>query len=415
MTNFSAMNPESQPSATPITAIADQYGMAMAIVIQACRVHFGTASIHDLNQLLNTSPEVLSRVALLSRLHRIRPVVYRILLVTNMPAQIKEQLKNELHAITLQNFAIAQETQRIVNRLQAHDIAVIPYKGVAFSNEFYGDISMRESSDIDLIIDKEKVINAIQLFEEDGFAVSYFQLPPNGKESYFIENKDLCFDKKTEQHNWHIELHWMITHPNYGAPLSLNTFQLNRKQTGEKILSQQEHLRATLLHHMVHDGIEYLKTLVDLTQAIISIRKSENPNQLSTHLQSLNHHYYTPSIGRAIELLFGIAAKEMGACTQKDDMIALSIVSYNLSSTIGKYKRHKIVSLLQHYLRTSANRTRFIKDKKERTRFLWKYWTNVIQPQPGDKAAIKLPFLLSWLYFFIRPIRILLRNKKALS
>ena len=41
------MNPESQPSATPITAIADQYGMAMAIVIQACRVHFGTASIHD--------------------------------------------------------------------------------------------------------------------------------------------------------------------------------------------------------------------------------------------------------------------------------------------------------------------------------------------------------------------------------
>jgi hypothetical protein len=274
---------------------------------------------------------------------------------------------------------------------------------------------MRVSSDIDLIIDKEKVINAIQLFEEDGFAVSYFQLPPNGKESYFIENKDLCFDKKTEQHNWHIELHWMITHPNYGAPLSLNTFQLNRKQTGEKILSQQEHLRATLLHHMVHDGIEYLKTLVDLTQAIISIRKSENPNQLSTHLQSLNHHYYTPSIGRAIELLFGIDAKEMGACTQKDDMIALSIVSYNLSSTIGKYKRHKIVSLLQHYLRTSANRTRFIKDKKERTRFLWKYWTNVIQPQPGDKAAIKLPFLLSWLYFFIRPIRILLRNKKALS
>ena len=414
MTNFSAMNPESKSNAMHISAIADQYGIDMAIVIQACRVHFGTASIHELNKLLNTAPEAHSRVALLSRLHRIRPIVYRVLLETNIPAQIKEQLKNELHAITLHNFAIAQENQRIVNRLNAHDIAAIPYKGVAFSKEFYGDISMRESSDIDLIIDKEKVTNAIQLFEEDGFSVSYFQLPPNGNESYYIENKDLCFDKKTEQYNWHIELHWMITHPNYGAPLSLNTFQLNRKQTGENILSQQEHLRATLLHHMVHDGIEYIKTLLDLTQAIISIRKSENSNQLSTHLKSLNHHYYTPSIGRAIELLFGVDTKELGACTQRDGIIAQSIVSYNLSSTIGKYKRHKIVSLLQHYLRTSANRARFIKDKKERARFLWKYWTNVIQPQPGDKAAIKLPFLLSWLYFFIRPFRILFRKKEEL-
>ena len=414
MTNFSAMNPESKSNAIPISAIADQYGIDMAIVIHACRVHFGTASIYDLNQLLSTSPDVLSRVTLLSRLHRIRPVVYRILLETNIAAQIKEQLKNELHVITLHNFAIAQETQRIINRLKANDIAVIPYKGVAFSSEFYGDISMRESSDIDFIIDKEKVTNAIQLFEEDGFAVSYFQLPPSGKEFYFIENKDLCFDKKTEQHNWHIELHWMITHPNYSAPLSLNTFKLNRKQKGEEILSLQEHLRAALLHHMVHDGIEYLKTLVDLCQAIISIRKCENANQLSTHLEPLNHHYYTSSIGRAIELLFGVDAKELGTCTQKDDTIAQSIVSYNLSSTIGKYKRHKIVSLLQHYLRTSANRARFIKDKKERARFLWKYWTNVIQPQPGDKAAIKLPFLLSWLYFFIRPFRILFRKKEEL-
>ena len=415
MTNFSAMNPESKRSAIPISAIADQYGIAMAIVIQACRVHFGTASIHDLNQLLNTAPEPHKRVALLSRLHRIRPVVYRALLEAIIPASAKEQLKNELHAITLHNFAIAQETQRIVNRLQAHDIAVIPYKGVAFSNQFYGDISMRESSDIDLIIDKEKVTNAIQLFEEDGFAISYLQLPPNGKESYYIENKDLCFDKKTEQHNWHIELHWMITHPIYGAPLSLNTFQLNRQKAGEKILSKQEHLRAALLHHMVHDGIEYLKTLVDLCQAIISIRKCENANQLSTHLEPLNHHYYTSSIGRAFELLFGVDAKEFGACTQKDETISQPIISYNLSSTIGKYKRHKIVSLLQHYIRTSANRTRFIKDKKMRARFLWKYWTNVIKPQPGDKAAIKLPFLLSWLYFFIRPFRILFRKKEELS
>jgi len=410
MTNFSAMNPESKRSAIPISAIADQYGIAMAIVIQACRVHFGTASIHDLNQLLNTAPEPHKRVALLSRLHRIRPVVYRALLEAIIPASAKEQLKNELHAITLHNFAIAQETQRILNRLQAHDIAVIPYKGVAFSNQFYGDISMRESSDIDLIIDKEKVTNAIQLFEEDGFTVSYFQLPPNGKESYFIENKDLCFDKKTEQHNWHIELHWMITHPNYGAPLPINCFDLPSNQ-----LNDVEHFRATLLHHMVHDGIEYLKTVVDLAQAIVSMDQKRETNQLATHLKSTREYYHTPAIGNAITQLFGINTIAIGAATDQEEKIASNIIDYNLTSTIGKYKRHRIFSLLLHYKRAVSNRTQFIKNNKDKQQFIWKYWTNVIQPQPGDKAVIKLPFLLSWLYIFIRPIRILLRKKEVLN
>ncbi|MGA1341394.1 MAG: nucleotidyltransferase family protein, partial [Flavobacteriaceae bacterium] len=370
----------------------------------------GTANIHDLNQLLNTAPEAHTRVALLSRLHRIRPVVYRVLLETNIPAPIKEQLKNELHAITLHNFAIAQETQRIVNRLQAHDIVVIPYKGVAFSSEFYGDISMRESSDIDLIIDKEKVTNAIQLFEEDGFTVSYFQLPPNGKESYFIENKDLCFDKKTEQHNWHIELHWMITHPRYGAPLPINCFDLPSNQ-----LNDVEHFRATLLHHMVHDGIEYLKTVVDLAQAIVSMDQKRETNQLATHLKSTREYYHTPAIGNAITQLFGINTIAIGAATDQEEKIASNIIDYNLTSTIGKYKRHRIFSLLLHYKRTVSNRTQFIKNNKDKQQFIWKYWTNVIQPQPGDKAVIKLPFLLSWLYIFIRPIRILLRKKEVLN
>jgi len=410
MTNFSAMNLESKRSAIPISAVADQYGIATAIVIQACRVHFRTASIHDLNQLLNTAPEAHTRVALLSRLHRIRPVIYRVLLETNIPAQMKEQLKNELHAITLHNFAIAQETQRILNRLQAHDIAVIPYKGVAFSNQFYGDISMRESSDIDLIIDKEKVTNAIQLFEEDGFTVSYFQLPPNGKESYFIENKDLCFDKKTEQHNWHIELHWMITHPNYGAPLPINCFDLPSNQ-----LNHVEHFRATLLHHMVHDGIEYLKTVVDLAQAIVSMDQKRETNQLATHLKSTREYYHTPAIGNAITQLFGINTIAIGAATDQEEKIASNIIDYNLTSTIGKYKRHRIFSLLLHYKRAVSNRTQFIKNNKDKQQFIWKYWTNVIQPQPGDKAVIKLPFLLSWLYIFIRPIRILLRKKEVLN
>ena len=282
MTNFNAMNLGNPIQAIPINTIVEKYGLPMAIVIEACRVHFGTSTLDDLNQLLAKNPQSLHQVALLSRLHRIRPVVYRVLLNANIPAEFSQQLKNELHAITIQNFTIAQETQRIVKLLAEHVIHVIPYKGVAFSKAFYGDISMRESIDIDLIVPKSAITNAIQPLLQDGFTVSYFQVPPSGDDSYFLENKDLCFDKISERTNWHIELHWLITHPNFGAPLAINCFDLPSNQ-----LSDVEHFRATLLHHMVQDGMEYLKTIVDLAQAIVSIeQKGETKDRKSTRLNS---------------------------------------------------------------------------------------------------------------------------------
>ena len=135
----------------------------MALLIQCCRVHFKTDSIQSLNEKIekfgeNKLAEVLKRVQLLSRLHRIRPVVYRVLLNTIVPEEFKTLLKNELHSITLQNFSIAKETERIVIKLENAGITLIPYKGVAFSKQFYGDISMRESSDIDLVIDPTSLL-----------------------------------------------------------------------------------------------------------------------------------------------------------------------------------------------------------------------------------------------------------------
>jgi len=140
--------------------ITTLYGEPMALLIQCCRVHFKSDAIERLNKKIEKLgdeklAEVLKRVQLLSRLHRVRPVVYRVLLNTIVPEEFKTLLKNELHSITLKNFELAKETERIVKRLEAANIVAIPYKGVAFSKQFYGDISMRESSDIDLVIDPD--------------------------------------------------------------------------------------------------------------------------------------------------------------------------------------------------------------------------------------------------------------------
>ena len=191
--------------------IANLYGKPMALLIQCCRVHFNTNTIESLNTSVLAIEEAkvgetLKRVQLLSRLHRIRPVVYRMLLSTTIPEEFKISLKNELHIITLQNFEIAKETERIVKKLATVGITAIPYKGVAFSKQFYGDISMRESTDIDLAIDASDLLAIKPQFEEDGYAIAAgMENPVKASATYYTENKDLCFDKMTSNHQFHVE------------------------------------------------------------------------------------------------------------------------------------------------------------------------------------------------------------------
>jgi len=412
--------------------IATLYGKPMALLIQCCRVHFKTDTLESLNQSLEAIKadkieEIVKRVQLLSRLHRIRPVVYRVLLNAKVTEQFKTALKNELHSITLQNFETAKETERIVQKLAIAGITAIPYKGVAFSKQFYGDISMRESSDIDLAIDASDLLAIKPLMEEDDYAIAAgMENPVNASADYYTENKDLCFDKITPPHRFHVELHWMITHPNYQAPFSLNkiniveTVESELAGTSLKFLEPTEHCRTTLLHHFLHDGMEYLKLLVDMAQAqlvistIANVEKKDAINEssitlLNKKIAALEQHYHIAPIFQVIEELFG---EEQGSIQVNGYKISTDIIDYCLRSTIGRYQRHRVFSLMGHYQRTLRNRVRFIKNKKDKRRFQLSYIHGLIKPGLGEREWIPLPNYLHGLYYFIRPIRILLRGKE---
>jgi hypothetical protein len=412
--------------------IANLYGEPMALLIQCCRVHFKTEPIEGLNERIAKMGEekiegVLKKVQLLSRLHRIRPVVYRALLNANVSIEFKTALKNELHSITLQNFEIAKETERIVKKLTTVGITAIPYKGVAFSKQFYGDISMRESTDIDLAIDASDLLAIQPQFEEDDYAIAAgMENPVNASTTYYTENKDLCFDKVTSNHQFHVELHWMVTHPRYQAPTNLNKINIAETVESElggtslRFLEPTEHLRATLLHHLLHDGMEYLKLLVDITQAQAVIKRSPQEaeklnNQdvkitlLNKKIAELEQHYYVAPILQAIEELFGI---EQINSIQTKTSIKESVIDYCLRSNIGRYQRHRPLSLLGHYIRSLHNRVRFIKNKKDQHRFQISYIHSLIKPGLGEREWIPLPQFLHGLYYLIRPLRILLRRKE---
>ena len=88
------------------------------------------------------------------------------------------------------------------------------------------------------------------------------------------------------------------------------------------------------------------------------------------------------------------------------------VFDYCLQSNIGRYQRHRPLSLLGHYIRSLHNRVRFIKNKKDQHRFQISYIHSLIKPGLGEREWIPLPQFLHGLYYLIRPLRILLRRKE---
>lgn len=142
---------------------------------------------------------------------RIRPLVYRIALKATLDETIRKKINNKLNKLTLKSFEQAKETERLIFLLKKSNINAIPYKGTAYSKQFFGNISMRESSDIDLIIEPYEIPKAIAVLE-NGFQSNqknyYYRL---GHKRFIKSHKDFNFDKYIEDVRLsHVELHFNI-------------------------------------------------------------------------------------------------------------------------------------------------------------------------------------------------------------
>ncbi len=90
----------------------------------------------------------------LAERHGAQPLLYRALsgLGQAISAQELLTLKNAYQANLHKALLLSRELIRIVDHIAALGIEVMPYKGLALAELLYGDIALRQSGDIDLLI-----------------------------------------------------------------------------------------------------------------------------------------------------------------------------------------------------------------------------------------------------------------------
>lgn len=142
---------------------------------------------------------------------KVIPILYRSLesmSFENMPADALKELQTRFRDNTLHNFSMTSELGRLLDLFEGNSIHVIPFKGPVLSSLLYGEIALRQSVDLDLVIHREDLFKAVDIIKLQGYDAIH-QMSKIQQESFLRKEHHIALFNKEK--NLFLEVHWRIS------------------------------------------------------------------------------------------------------------------------------------------------------------------------------------------------------------
>jgi len=165
---------------------------AFRLVLDCVRVFLGADPPDRLRQSLGETVDWEAALQIASW-HGVTPLVYRVLSEdAGLPADIRRRLHEHSWSIASQNLARAAELRRLLETFRSANIPVVPFKGPALAWLAYGDLSLREFFDLDLLVRSRDVEQIAGLLIKGGYRT---ELPgqPARRRAYLRSRDEIHF------------------------------------------------------------------------------------------------------------------------------------------------------------------------------------------------------------------------------
>lgn len=160
--------------------------------------------------------------------HGVVPLLYtnlKAICPEAVPASALNTLQRIFQITAQRNMLLAGELVRVLGCLSQHEIVAVPYKGPALAQSIYGNIALRPSSDLDIIVQQQDVLKVKQLLISLGYRpkveMTYAQ-----ELAYLDSKTEHTYDFFHQDKKTTIELHWRIE-PKYSAVIEPKHFWYN--------------------------------------------------------------------------------------------------------------------------------------------------------------------------------------------
>jgi hypothetical protein len=150
--------------------------------------------------------------------HGVRPMLYQSFLQQSflqleesapsaVPENEMQRLKQAYYINAQKTLLLSRELLRIVEKLSALGIEVMPYKGLALAEMLYHDITLRQSGDIDLLIRPQDLPRIRSAVAEFGY-VPHASLSDQEEQRYLKSGYECAFDSPAGRNL--LEVQWAI-------------------------------------------------------------------------------------------------------------------------------------------------------------------------------------------------------------
>ena len=218
----------------------------------------------------------------LAGLHRIKSLVHQGVMKWQdkhlVPSVVLDQLSKIHRHRSYTNLDHAKEMIQLIGLFAERGVEVIPYKGVILGQEAYGNVSLRDMSDIDLLMELSdfEVIKDVILKRD---YVPSKHVPKEFEATFFKQNFEYNFDLyENGNRKYHVEPHWKIGFRRWQTGLNFkDVLPLTEKRpffgTSVNMLTPEGLLLTTCLHHGGEDRWNSLKYLCDVAAILFKLEK----------------------------------------------------------------------------------------------------------------------------------------------
>lgn len=382
--------------ATPLRSEAE-------LLLCCARTHMDTERAERIRQVLREDIDwdYLIRLALQ---HGMMPLLFGHLSAVcpeTIPAAVLHQLRHHFHTNAHHNLLLAGELLKLLSLLEEQGVRAVPFKGPILAATVYGNLALRQSGDLDILVHEKNLVKTKDLLITQGYR-PWRQLTQAQERRYLQSEHAYIFVR--EDGRVHVDLHWRFAQRRIAFALDHERLweRLERISLAGRMvptLPPEETLLILCMHGAKHSW-ERLNWICDVAE-LVRTQKGMNYERVIEQVGRLHDR-------RRLILGLLLAKECLGAALPEQ---VLQVVRADpQGQSLALWVRLSLFSE-QHSLLKKGKRIVFFFRTKERLRdripYLVYHLRTMMVPNAKDFALLRLPPRLFSLYYFFRPTRLI--------
>jgi hypothetical protein len=334
-----------------------------------------------------------------ARRHGVAPLLYRNLRSTSadlVPADAMQELEDQCLATAQANMVLAGALRRIVTAFEWHQVPAISFKGPLLAAQVYRDLGLRRFSDLDILVPPRFLERARDALASIGYrAVKEYR----GWQTSFVDQQGMVC----------VDLHQRVSPPTFPVALDAERF-LGRLRlvplAGQDVATlSREDLLLVLCVQVARDAWANKNRLIKLTDVAEIVRELPAPSW-----PALLHEVRAAKADRMLGFSLRLSQELLGTDLPIGVLEGIDprgSISALASRIAQDFLTPQATPARSNRVRSDHELRRKLCDgplyRSQRARSVLSRW---FTPNERDRAIVHVPRGVSFLYYTIRPVRL---------